>query len=301
MDTEGPDIPSLPLFSAIDSAILMHRDAHFGGQFEIMLDYYAKEGKGVHPDFDIDRIYQLNLIEKNLKQNLAGLLLSGAEAEKISRSRAAYRNLRHLYEISKSKQAHPLLIADLILSEDEEPETEIEAIVQEKGAIVPLLIDLIKNEDFHDPLFPGYGLAPALAVKCLGRIKDKRAIITLFEALGEGDFFDDDIILEALRAIGEPAKAFLLKVVHGFPLNGDNEKAAIALIAFKDDAEVSERCFRLLEDPNVRKDPVLAIYLVLACENLPVSLRPSFLELAQNGNISHAVRRDMKAIAEFWK
>jgi HEAT repeat protein len=299
MDLEGQDT-EMGLFDAQDSAIVMHRDAHFGGQFAIMLDYYAQDGKGVNPDFDFERIKQLALIEQSLNQNLAGLLLSGPDAEKVAKSRETYRKLRELYETSRSKNPQALLIADLILTEDEEGTEEIEALVKEKGAIVPLLINLIKNEDFHDPLFPGYGQAPTLAIKCLGEIKDKRALITLFEALGEGDFFDDDIILEALHAIGDPAKAFLLKVVQGLPLNIDNEKAAIALVAFKDDPEVSETCFKLLLEPNVRKDIPLSTYLVLACEKLPASFQQSFLELANNPNTLKSLSLDMQAMAKLW-
>ena len=74
---------------------------------------------------------------------------------------------------------------------------------------MPALIDLLRNEDFYDPLFPGYGEAPVLAAKCLGLIGDKRAIISLFEAIGEGDFFNEDIILDALHVIGNPARDFL--------------------------------------------------------------------------------------------
>jgi hypothetical protein len=299
-DENLKDLQSQALFNALDSTLVMHRDAHFGGQFDIMLDYYAKEGKGVNPDFNLERIAQLAQIEKGLNQNLAGLLLSGAEAERVAKSREAYRTLRSLYEIRSPKNRYPLLIADLILTEDEEAEEEIEAIVQEQGALVPLLMDIIRNEDLHDPLFPGYGLAPSLAIKCLGRIKDKRAIITLFEAIGEGDFFDDDIALEALHAIGEPAKTFLLKVVQGRPLNIDNEKAAIALIAFKDHPEVAQTCFNLLMDPEVRKDLALSTYLVLACERLPVEHRQPFLSLAQDPQVPQMLRQDMQTIAKSW-
>src|SRR5262249_53231399 len=151
-------------------------------------------------------------------------------------------------ESSKTKDRIPLLIANLILAEEEEVEFAMEAVVAEKTAIVPSLISLLRNEEFHDPLFPGYGLAPILAAQCLGQIGDQRAIISLFETIGEFDFFDEEVSLKALSIIGEPAKQFLLRVLHSRPVTVDNEKAAIALLAFKDDPEVASRCLQLLKE-----------------------------------------------------
>jgi hypothetical protein len=289
------------LRDAIDIQILMHREAHFGGQFDLMLEYYAGGGKGVNPEFEISRIEELAQIENGLQQNLAVLFLSGADAEKVSRARQMYKELRSLYEEAKPGSYSARLIADLILTEDLEAEEEIAAIVKEKSNLLPALMQLIQLEELHDPLFPGYGLAPTLAIKCLGQIGDKRAIITLFEAIGTGDFFDDDIALKALQAIGEPAKVFLLKVVQGRPFTIDNEKAAIALLAFKDDPEVASSALRLLQDGQVRRDPVLATYLALACEGLASKEhRAAFKALAQDPSTSQALRRDMDIVAKVW-
>ena len=293
------DSEDFPITDAIDIAILMHREAHFGGKFEFMIDYYEKGGKGVMPDFDLERIRQLALWERDIKQNLAALYLSGADAEKVAESRKAYRDMRALYEVKKASSPFPLLIADLILSEDEEPRAEIEAIIAQKSAIVPFLIDLLRSPDFHDPLFPGYGQAPHLAVKCLGEIGDKRAIISLFEEIGEGDFFDEDAILTALKVIGAPAKEFLLRVVKSKPLNIDNEKAAIALVTFRDDPEVAEECFKLLLDPIVRKDQALSTYLILACEGLTKpDLQKQFAALSEDQTIDRTLREDIKVVAK---
>jgi hypothetical protein len=296
-DLENQDFP---LSNAADTLILMHRDAHFGGSFDIMLNYYAENKKGVHPDIDIERIKELIGMERELKQDLAGVLLSGAEAEKIAHSKSAYKKLRDLYEIKNPKTPHPRLIADLILSENEEEGKAIENIVKEKSSIVPFLIELIRSEDFYDPLFPGYGQAPYLAIQCLGRIGDKRAILTLFESLGEGDYFDDDLAVDALHAIGDPAKAFLLKVLRGRPLNIDNEKAAIALVAFKEDPEVAQAAFEMLSDAEVRKDPALPIYLALACEGLPQEKRADFLKMSEDPSLDKTLRQDMAVVAKSW-
>jgi hypothetical protein len=289
------------LADAHDVAIIMHRDVHFGGNFDLMLEYYIQGGKGVNPDFEIEKIKNLAETERSMKQNIAGFILTGPDAEKVARAKEAYQQLRQLYEVKNPISRYPVLLADLILSEKEEPEEEIAVIVKEKGLIVPSLLNLAKSEDFHDSLFPGYGLAPAFAMKCLSLIGDKRAIITFFEAIGSGDFFDDDVALKGLQVIGEPAKKFLLNVLNGRPLNADNEKAAVAIIAFKDDLEVGAACLKMLQDPDVLKDTVLAIYLVLACEGLKdEAQRKEFAALANQLNFPKAAQQDVKIILKSW-
>ncbi len=290
-----------PLTDTTDAAILMHRDAHFGGQFDVMLDYYAKGGKGVVPDIEIERIQELAVIEKQMKENLAAMLLSGPDAERVGEAKAAYKTLRDLYETESPYNKIPLLIADLILSESEDPQEEIQAIAKEKGLAVSALIDLIRSENFYDPLFPGYGQAPGLAIKCLGLIGDKRAIVTLFEAIGSGDFFDEDINVDALHAIGAPARDFLLKVLGGKPFNVDNEKAAIALIPFKDEPEVSRVALLMLQDHEVRRHVPLATYLILICEGLKdQNERKAFLSLLDDPKTPKQLQQDIKATAKSW-
>jgi hypothetical protein len=287
---------------ALDHEILMHRDAHFAGDFTVMLDYYRKEGRGVYPEFDIPRIERLAALELQLNQNLAPLILSGNEAEKIAATRKAYKSLRDIYEMKNKIKKGPQLIADLILTEDEEAEAEIAAIVKEGQTIVPELIELLRNEDFHDPLFPGYGQAPNMAVKCLGLIGDKRAIISLFEAIGEGDFFSDEMVFRALKKIGAPAKDFLLRVLCGRPLTEDNERAAIALIEFKEDPMIAETCFTLLKDPSIFKDPCLPTYLVLACAHLKDPLHQAeFIAWSKESSLSRQLREDMKSVIAGWQ
>lgn len=299
---DQPDFEQFPLIDAIDHEILMHRDAHFGGKFSIMLDYYRQEGKGVQPEFDSARIEQLAALEEKLKQNLAAIFLGSMETERVADARAAYQKLRGIYEIKNPKTIYPQLIADLILTEEEEPELEMAAIIAQKDKIVPALIDLLRSEELYDPLFPGYGQAPFLAVKCLGQIGDKRAIISLFEALGQGDFFADDQIINALKAIGDPARQFLLTVLTGRPLNEDNEKAAIALLAFKDDEGVADFCFELLQQPDIQKDPCLSTYLVLVCAGLSdPAKREAFQAMAQQSTLPKLLREDMKAMIHSWE
>lgn len=282
-------------------AILMHREVHFGGNFGVMLEYYAQGGKGVDPEFDIDIIQQLADRENEMKQDLASFILTGPEAEKVARAKKAYHQLRDLYEIKNPISRYPVLIADLILSEKEDPQEEIEAIVKEKGSIVPSLIQLIKSEDFHDPLFPGYGLAPGLAMQCLANIGDKRAIITFFEGLGTGDFFEDDTALKGLRVIGKPAQEFLLGVLKGKPWNEDNEKAAMALIGFKEDPEVLAVCLNMLQDPEILKNIVLSTYLILVCEGLQdKSQRESLASLGKRLDFPKVLQQDLNSVIKSW-
>lgn len=295
--------PEDKLFGDEESvAIMMHREAHFGGSFPIMLDYYRRCGKGVQPQFEIRQIEALAEEELRFEKNLAPLLLSEIEAEQIKAARDAYEVLSKLYTIKSPKNQFPLLIADLILSEDEVPEKELQAIALEKSAIVPYLIDLIKSEDFYNPLFPGYGKAYKLAADALGRIGDKRALIALFESIGKGDFFDDEISLRALKTIGEPAKAFLLRVLFGRPLNEDNEKAAIALLPFKDDQEVAKASFQLLKELNMKTDSYLATYLILIVEGLTDSnLRNDFEAFSKLPDIPKTLRNDFKVVFDQWQ
>lgn len=298
---ENDPTNEFPLCDATDVIILMHRDVHFGGKFDMMLQYYENEGKGTVEEIEIDRIRELQTIEKEAGQNLAALLLSGSDAEKIGHAKSAYKRLRRIYENEKST-LHEKLIADLILTEEENPKAEIAAIVAEKGAIIPALLELVRSEDYHDSLYPGYGLAPKLATQCLGLIGDKRAIITLFEELGSSDFFDDDLAIEALKMIGKPAKEFLLKVLHGKPYTFDNERAAMALLQFEDDPDVPEACLKLLKELNLKKDSVLASYLILACEGLKDSeQRQELLKLAERAEIPNSLIQDIKTIAKSWK
>jgi hypothetical protein len=287
---------------AQDQVILMHRDAHFGGNFNVMLDYYLKGGKGIAPDISQERIAWLAEEEKRLGHNLAAQLLSAQDAEEIKKARKAYKHLRDLCTLESPKTPYPLLIANLILSEDETPEKEMQAIVQEKKAIVPMLIDLLRSEEMYNPIYPGYGQAPYYAARCLGQIGDERALISLFESIGKGDFFDDDIALNALKSIGEPAKKFLLKVLHGRPINEDNERAAIALLAFKEDLDVAQAFFNLLKQLDLKKDAFLATYLILGSEGLKGSTQQKeFEDFSQQPGIPKDLKNDFNTVLKIWK
>ncbi|MFA6916441.1 MAG: hypothetical protein WC222_08590 [Parachlamydiales bacterium] len=293
---------NFPLNYEIDAAIVMHRDSHFAGQFSTMIEYYRNNGVGVMEEFDLERIEELAAQEAKTLQNLAISLLTGPDAERVAAAREAYKNLKEVYEIKSPKNKYPQLIADLILAEDPHAKVEVEAIVAEKHAIVPSLIELINSEDFYDPLFPGYGLAPEHALACLQKIGDKRAIIALFESIGKHDFFNEDVAISALWHIGEPAKDFLLRVLRSKPYNEDNERAAIALVAFEEDEEVAQACWEILRGLDLRQYLLFAEYLILCCEGLrSPAEREAFISFGNSENIPKELRGDIKSIINCWK
>jgi hypothetical protein len=301
MDNEGEsDFGHFPLVDALDHDILMHREAHFGGQFSIMIDYYKQGGKGAQPDFDRDRIEYLANLEQQLKQNLAVLMLEGREIQKVADARQMYDQLRQIYTIQHPKTLYPRLIADLILTEEEKPESEILAIVSEQEHIVPALIQVLRCDELYDPLFPGYGHAPSLAVECLGRIGNHRAIPFLFAILGQGDFFLDDQIISALKMIGSPARAFLLPILKRRPLNEDNCRAAMALLAFKDDEEVAATCLDLLQHPDVQQDLCLATYLVLGCTDLKDPMKRQLFIQTGTSPLLAPLKEDIREVIQGW-
>lgn len=301
-NNDEADSPVFPLADAANHTILMHRDVHFGGKFEFMLEYYRNEGKGMLEEISVPSIEALEKQEIGLNSDLAVTLLTGAEIERIGQAKEAYQKLRDLYENPTPENRHMRLLADLILAEDLEPQAEINAIVAERSAMVPALIELLRSEDYYDPLFPGYGLAPSLAAICLGKIGDKRAMYSLFESIGEGDFFNEDIALHALKLIGDPAKQFLLKVLHNLPITMDNERAAIALEEFKDDPEVATACFNLLKEIDLKKNQVFATYLILACEGInETPHKKEFESLSKDETIPKSIRQDIHLIVNKWK
>ncbi len=303
MEDDSKDFGIYPIADNIDNEILMHRDAHFGGRFSLMIDYYNQEGKGAIDEIDLDRILFLANLEEKSGQNLAPLLLSGRESSKVGHSKEYYKKLRDVYDEKSEESDKARLVADLILSEEEYPEKEINSIVEKGSIMVPALIEILNSDDFLDPLFPGYGFAPELAAICLGKIKDQVAIKPLFSALGKEGFFMEESILEALKRIDQPAKLFLIKTIKSRPITIDNEKAALALTYFSDDEEAAKASFEELLDPLNRKNPSLATYLIFASEGLKDSKdQKEFKTLSKDLNfLAPSLLNEMKMIVKVWE
>jgi len=274
---EGFDSAELPLLEEEDRDILMHREAHFGKNFEVMLEHYEEEGVAAVLDIDSRRIKELMDLEAALGQNLAPYLLQGSDAEKVAQSIRMYEALREQLEHSEKV---PLVaaIAELILSEEEND------IAAQKAALhgpklIPYLIQLLRTNVLYDPLFPGYGQAPVRACLALGLLGAKEAIKLIFGLIGTENFDVESAAICALSNIGEPARTFCLAQLASRPITKNNERAAIVCSSIEDDDEVIEALITQLEDPEVQKNESLATYLVLACSHVPSHLKDRFKKL----------------------
>jgi hypothetical protein len=294
------DTPEYGLVDSIDAEILMHRDAHFSGQFVFMLEHYHLGQQGCQPEFSLERIEALARWQSQQGEDIAPQLLSGMQAERVARARDAYRKLRAIYEMD-GENTLPRLVADLVLSEDAEPDAEIAAIVEAGEAIVPHLLQLLNSDSFRDPLFPGYGVAPELAAECLGKIGAEQAVVPLFELIGRVEVELEECVLRALAQIAAPARSFLRKVLANEPITEDNERAALALMAMGPEEDVAQDCLRLLEKPAFLAQPKLNPHLVLGCEGLQEeSERKRFAALLALETFPDCLRADAELIQRSW-
>ncbi len=290
------------LSEEMDHLILMHRDAHFGGDFRVMIDYYQDEDRvGVQLDLDPERILYLAQVEEKLETNLAATLLSAGEAEVVARSRRAYERLKEIYEVEEEKNPIPRLLADLIFAENPEPVEEMEAIISQGTRLVPELLAIVCSEESYSPLFPGYGLAPLLAIECLGKIGDPQAVRPLFELLAKDYVREEETIISALHGMGDPAKDFLLQVVRSRPLTTDNTSAAYALTLFAERSDVALTCFDQLHQSDVLQKPMLRTYLVLCCYGLKGTERQDeLIKLADLPDFPEDLTSEIEAILHDW-
>lgn len=289
------------LIDTIDMEILMHRDAHFGSSFDVMLEYYEHEGVGVMPDFEIEEIKKLKELEHQEGENLSEAYLPEEAKEGIEKAQKLYQDLREVYAEEKTPK-ESLLLSDLILSEEEAPEKEISAIVTQGKSMVPALIDLLTSSTFYDPLYPGYGRSPIFAARCLAKIGDERAIPPLFEALGQDNFFTDEEVIHALASFEEKAKVFLIQRLKQEPFSKDNEYAAIALTGFTEDEEIGKGALEVLENEETLEKPLFATYLIFACTDLTEEAeRERFIAIAKKKGLSKTLLDEMLIVIKNWK
>lgn len=260
----GDEFADLPLFEEEDILILMHRDAHFSGSFSAMEEYYSNpDAKGVVEEVDLTRISFLKTIQDRLKHDLAPILITGPNAEKVAYAKQIYSDLREL--TIKDPSSPEGILASAILSEEpiDELVDRIEATVAQKPGSLLLLAT---SDLFSDALFPGYGTAPILAIRLLGRVHHEPAIHELFYLLGRRGFEIESALLAALREIGEPTKQFAIKQVSHFPITEDNERSALVLLEFLPDETIASIFKALLADTRV-SNPTLKNYLLIGLEN----------------------------------
>lgn len=284
-----------------DSEILLHRNCHFASSFASMLTYYRAEGRGVQIDFTIERLEKLMRIEEKLGIDLSDLLLSQSQKLRQKLAQDAHRFFKNL---AKSPDQSSVLkaISELILSRKEEPTDHLQRVGQFGSAAVSFLIKILCSSQLYNPLFPGFGLAPELAAKCLGLIADPRAIPHLFGRIGEVGFFMEDVVLEALKKIGTASRDFLLQKLQAKPFSEENQKAAFALVHFRGDFVVAAAGFRLLTDEHTKDRSCFMNSLVLICEGLAgTSLAASFRQLQDDDTFPQLTRQDVRDVVQNWQ
>ncbi|MBI5274230.1 MAG: hypothetical protein HY860_04165 [Chlamydiales bacterium] len=285
----------IPLIDSIDAQIVMHCQVHFSGDFNEMLTYYKKKGVGCMSEFSIKRIKQIAIVEQQALD-----LLPLEAKESIKQAKKLYLDLRMLYEESNTPKIN-IAIADLILTEDENPKKEMDALIVLKETSIPALRDLLSSSTFYDPLNPGYGRAPIFAATLLGIIKDITSLPVLLNALGNGYFSVDEAVIDAICSFGALAKPFLLQKLQTKPYCKDNERAAIVLSAFPEDVEIALSCLTLLVNPSIRKNLSFAPYLVFPCQALEsIPDRALFKTIASENNTPSFIRNEMEIVIKRW-
>ncbi|MCH9612421.1 MAG: hypothetical protein S4CHLAM102_09110 [Chlamydiia bacterium] len=250
-----------PLLDAISAEIIMQRDVHFGGDFQVMIDYYESDGVGASPDYSIEHIKSLQAQEKESKQNLAESLLPSQAREQVEKFQKLYSDLREVYE---EKHINPVSIAmsDLILSEEEFPESEINTLVDMGERAVKPLEDLMNSTIFHDTLAAGYGIAPRRAAFVLGKIGHPSSLNLLIGCMGKEGYAMDDALIQAISQYGSVAKELVLNKLGSKPISSENVNAAIIASSLPEDEEIAKKALEIFTDKEFIKEPVILQYLV---------------------------------------
>jgi hypothetical protein len=287
----------LPLFDEEDRDILMHREAHFASNFDLMLQAYKAEDPSSVLDIDLARIYELKYLEEKLGKSLAPLVLHAQDAQTIKRVRTMYRLFQELLQEEKN----PLYVAmaELILAEDPIEEVEKRCLELQDVCVSPL-ITIIQSDILYDPVYPGYGLAPMRAAHILGVLKADQAIPYLFYMLSSDTFDTQSAALQALKKIGEKAKIFCIEHLQSRPFSKSNELAAMALASFSCDDQIAQALIHELQDPKVWFEEPLVFYILASSEALPKSTHEAFYEILNNPSLPQEVRDEMQLITKMW-
>jgi len=283
-----PDGFENPLVDEEDRDILMHRDAHFAGNFDLMIEAYMDEKKSAVLDTSMKRIQTLARQEQELQRNIAAILLSGPDAEKIAFSRKMYRDLSALFD--NPQKSLPKAVAGLILTESEHAEEEIDEVCSYGKAAIEPLLEIVESPLFTDPLFPGYGEAPLLAARALALLQAGEAVMPILYLIKEAPHLENELVT-VLHAIGPTAKVSLMKLAEHY-----DDTALQALLAFPDH-ETAAFCFRMLKS---NPDHPAAPYFVLGCEHLNDQEKQEFTDLLKSGKYPAGVLEEMRFLTSSW-
>lgn len=251
IEYRGATEEMVPLVDEEYQYILMQRDVHFSQNFDVMLEYYQQEeAPGIDESVDIEKIVQLKEYEQKLGKNIAPLFLTGYEIEKIAYFRTLYRQFEDVYMLAKEGSTEKL-IASLFLS-DGLWEKIVERVDVHSLDKAELLYDVLSDERFSDSLAPAFGTVPCAIARLLGKLGTKEAIYTLFQKVGSSHFALEEEVLQALKAIGTPARDFCIQQVSSDLISSDHEKALIVLHEFLPDEKVQECARAFLKKEKVR-------------------------------------------------
>lgn len=267
-------ITHTPLMSEEDRWILMYRDVHFSGNFELMLEYFQNGGIGCHPEIDEDDIMRLANFEGRQGCNLSDVCLSEIEQERVEEAQKEYQRLRDLFENPKKEELPARWLVRLIFAEEAHPLKEIAAVVHFYKELKPVLREILLSGKYEDTLSPGYGKAPLRVLRVLFHVKDVECIPLLFSLMQRNDFSFDSAVVRTLVSMGEPARAFLEKVMASKICTLDNENAAIALCSFPSAYSTERLAVETLDKIDWHHHFDFANYLINLCiETQDPSLR----------------------------
>lgn len=300
-----PALQEQYLIDEEDKDILMHRDAHFGGSFPAMLDYYVNAKKGSVLDVSLKRIKYLQECEEKLQKNLSPMLLSGPDAEQVKASKKMYSDLRAVLDNAKDPNSLAVQIAELILSENEDLEADAQHIAQFGKAAAPFLIEIVDSQVLRENLFPGFGFAPAISALALGYLKADEALESLYLLMKQNPDEYELFVLKAFKDMGPKAQDFLTRILRSRPINYTNAQAAFALLQFQEndpDNEIANLFFEELQKKEVQqtKEASLALYLIAGCEDLPIDRRKDFIELMKTGTFSPEAKEELNFLFKRW-
>ena len=227
-----------------EHSLLLHAAIHFGSNFQIMRAYYQKGGPGKTLDFCDSTLKTFCTYQKQ-NPHLLKTVLSHEDQHLIKKHLLQYEKLQEVYTNPPDKLS--TLICDLILTEFHDPIEEIQALIPYQMQAEKRLLTILTLDTFHSPLAPGYGLAPYNAAKALGLMQSKLAIKPIFGLMHSASFDHQELLIKALRQIGQEAKKNLLKSLTFPPFTVENASAAICLAPFSPDKEIKNAAIALLQ------------------------------------------------------
>jgi len=266
----------IPLLDETDGIIIAHKEAHFGGSFHAMIEYYTQDGIGVSEECPLHRIQELYYIEKNSDENLTAILLPHHKIQEIENAKTLYYRLKTINEEATNVLARE--IGELILTEEIYPESTIQKIVEFGDDAIEPLFTLIDADEMYSDLFPGYGLAPLNAIRALSKLSSLKILNKAFLLIGRHGFEYDEAL--TFCCANQPkAEEFAMHRLSQSP-SKDGEHASIILSKLQSE-KGAEKALTILESLPASEDNTYYIYLAYLLEYCPKSLRKRAIALKQ--------------------